>query len=169
MRRVLLDEGVTHGLRPILDSYGFPTETVQYRRWAGYRNHKWIRFANAAGFDVAVTADQDLPHQQNLSHSPQTLSPTYAKPPPPTPTPTRNTHTSRYRPRRAHTPSRHPRTRTHHDRNQTRLCAQEGLPQRKGLVKDTATVDNHDIDKEVIVAESPVDPELLPRWPTTRT
>ena len=68
MRRVLLNEGVTHDLRPILEEHGFPTETVHYHKWHGLPNRRWLTKADSAGVAVAVTADQSLPFQENLSN-----------------------------------------------------------------------------------------------------
>ena len=67
MKRVILNEGVTHALRPVLEEHGFPTETVQYRKWGGLPNHSWIAEASKAGCDVVVTTDGGIPHQQNLA------------------------------------------------------------------------------------------------------
>lgn len=66
MKRVILNEGVTHALRPVLEEHGFPTETVQYREWSGFPNHSWIPEASKAGYDVVVTTDGAIPAQQNL-------------------------------------------------------------------------------------------------------
>jgi len=66
VKRVILNEGVNHALRPVLEEHGFPTETVQYRKWRGLSNHSWIAEAGKAGYDVVVTTDQGIPDQQNL-------------------------------------------------------------------------------------------------------
>ena len=40
--------------------------TVQQEGWAGRKNGKLLSAA-AASFDVLITTDQGIPHQQNLS------------------------------------------------------------------------------------------------------
>ena len=68
MRRVILNEGVTHDPRPELEEHGFLTDTVHYHKWDGLPNRRWLTEADSAGFEVAVTADQSLPFQENLSN-----------------------------------------------------------------------------------------------------
>jgi hypothetical protein len=43
--------------------------TVQQQRWAGLSNGELLRQATEAGFDIFITADQNLECQQNLAHS----------------------------------------------------------------------------------------------------
>jgi predicted nuclease of predicted toxin-antitoxin system len=64
LRRVLLDENVDRQLVPLFDS-AFEVVTVRGRGWAGLKNGELLRVA-AAEFDVFVTMDRHLPHQQNL-------------------------------------------------------------------------------------------------------
>jgi len=62
--KILLDESVPRLLKlrlPQLD-----ISTVQEMGWAGVRNGDLLRRAEAR-FEVFVTADQNLPYQQNLS------------------------------------------------------------------------------------------------------
>lgn len=62
--RVLLDESLPHDLAPLL--VGHVVETVQGRGWAGMKNGLLLAEA-AEHFDVFLTADRNLPHQQNLA------------------------------------------------------------------------------------------------------
>ena len=62
--KILLDESVPRMLKlrlPHLD-----ISTVQEIGWAGLRNGELLRRAEER-FDIFVTADQNLRHQQNLS------------------------------------------------------------------------------------------------------
>ena len=63
MRRVLLDENLPRLLKRELA--GFEVRTVVEVGWAGIKNGKLLRLAEAE-FDVFVTADKNLPHQQPL-------------------------------------------------------------------------------------------------------
>jgi len=62
--RVLLDEALPHDLADELP--GHEVRTVSGRGWAGLENGELLRRAHAE-FDVFVTMDQNLPHQQNLA------------------------------------------------------------------------------------------------------
>lgn len=49
----------------------FPSHDVDHvklRGWGGISNGRLMALAEAAGFDVFITADQNLPFQQNLAH-----------------------------------------------------------------------------------------------------
>ena len=61
--RVLLDESLPHDLADELP--GHDVRTVSGHGWAGLANGELLRRARAE-FDVFVTMDQNLPHQQNL-------------------------------------------------------------------------------------------------------
>lgn len=63
-RRVLLDDNVDRHLRPLFAA-GLDVFTVRERGWDGLRNGALLRAA-AEEFDVFVTMDRNLPHQQNL-------------------------------------------------------------------------------------------------------
>lgn len=65
--RVLLDEQLPRQLAPYL--VGHEARTVQQQAWAGLKNGDLLKAAAAAGFQVFITADQQLPHQQNLASS----------------------------------------------------------------------------------------------------
>ncbi len=64
MRRVLLDENLPRLLNR--DLQGLAVHTVAEMGWAGVKNGELLRLA-AAEFDVFLTADRSLPHQQTLS------------------------------------------------------------------------------------------------------
>ncbi len=61
--RVLLDESVPRGLKGLLSDHD--VTTVQERGWAGIQNGELLRRA-AREFEVFVTADRGIEHQQNL-------------------------------------------------------------------------------------------------------
>jgi predicted nuclease of predicted toxin-antitoxin system len=65
--KILLDENVTHRLRPALT--GHDVFTVGYMEWKGLRNGRLLQVAAAEGFDVIVTLDAGMPDQ----HNPATL------------------------------------------------------------------------------------------------
>lgn len=65
--RVLLDEQLPRQLARELTDH--EVHTVQQRGWAGLKNGELLRNAAEAGFEVFVTADQNLEFQQNLSDS----------------------------------------------------------------------------------------------------
>jgi predicted nuclease of predicted toxin-antitoxin system len=62
--RVLLDENLPHALRYHLSNH--ETVTAAYAGLAGYQNGALLKAAVEAGFEVLVTADQTLQHEQNL-------------------------------------------------------------------------------------------------------
>lgn len=64
MRRILLDENLPRLLKRELP--GFEVRTVAEVGWAGIKNGKLLRLAEAE-FDVFVTADKSLAYQQPLA------------------------------------------------------------------------------------------------------
>jgi hypothetical protein len=62
--RVLLDECVPHVLRHHLP--GHTAATVAYMKWQGVKNGALLALMAANGFEVLLTVDQSLRHQQNL-------------------------------------------------------------------------------------------------------
>jgi hypothetical protein len=66
MRRPLLDESVPAGLSRLLSD--FDVKTVPEMGWAGISNGRLLDEAERAGFDVVVTADQNLRWQQRLAN-----------------------------------------------------------------------------------------------------
>ena len=63
--RILLDEQLPRRLARHLT--GHDARTVQQEGWSGLKNGALLRSAAANGFDVFLTADQNLPFQQNLA------------------------------------------------------------------------------------------------------
>lgn len=63
--RVLLDECLPRRLKRELA--GHDARTGPETGWASKRNGELLRVAVAAGFDVFLTVDRKLQHQQNLS------------------------------------------------------------------------------------------------------
>lgn len=66
--RILLDEQLPRQLARELRSH--QTRTVQQQGWVGLTNGELLRRAAVGGFDIFVTADQNLQFQQNLRGSP---------------------------------------------------------------------------------------------------
>ncbi len=62
---VLLDENLPHGLRLLIPEHD--ARTVAYQGWKSLSNGDLISAAEDAVFDVMITADQGIPHQQNLT------------------------------------------------------------------------------------------------------
>lgn len=63
--RVLLDENLDWRLRRGFDA-AHEVVTVKYRGWSGKKNGELLRAA-AVEFDVFVTLDSNLEHQQNVA------------------------------------------------------------------------------------------------------
>ena len=60
--KILLDEGL-----PIDFRHSFPSHEAHTAEWAGLKGRKngdLLRSAEAAGYDVLLTVDQGIPHQQ---------------------------------------------------------------------------------------------------------
>jgi hypothetical protein len=65
--RILLDECVPRPLRQELT--GHDVQTIQEMGWAGTKNGELLILMAGAGFEVLLTVDQSLRHQQNLAAS----------------------------------------------------------------------------------------------------
>jgi hypothetical protein len=65
MPRILFDENVPDGIRRHL--IGHTVETAPELGLAGLSNGDLITASEKAGFDIFVTADQNLAYQQNLT------------------------------------------------------------------------------------------------------
>jgi predicted nuclease of predicted toxin-antitoxin system len=65
--RVLLDEQLPRRLARELT--GHEVRTVQQQGWAGLKNGELLQRAADAGFEVFLTADQNLQYQQNLARA----------------------------------------------------------------------------------------------------
>ena len=63
--RILFDQGTPVPLREHLA--GHVVDTAFERGWSTLRNGDLLDRAESAGYDVLITTDQNLPHQQNLS------------------------------------------------------------------------------------------------------
>lgn len=62
--KILLDECLPRPLK--FDFTGHDVFTVTEMKWSGIRNGELLTLAISAGFEVFVTADQNLKYQQNL-------------------------------------------------------------------------------------------------------
>ena len=65
--RVLLDESVPRQLAPELR--GHDVQTVVQVGWTGIQNGELLRRSAEAGFEVLVTMDRNLEHQQNIARA----------------------------------------------------------------------------------------------------
>jgi predicted nuclease of predicted toxin-antitoxin system len=65
--RILLDEQLPRRLAR--EFVNHEVRTVQQQGWAGLKNGELLRRALNHGFEVFLTADQNLQYQQNLAHS----------------------------------------------------------------------------------------------------
>jgi predicted nuclease of predicted toxin-antitoxin system len=63
--RVLLDECLPRRLHSHL--VGHDAQTVQAMGWSGKKNGELLGLAAEAGFEVLITADQNMQYQQNLT------------------------------------------------------------------------------------------------------
>ncbi len=66
--RILLDECVTKRVRPLLA--GHDVLTVREMGWGGITNGKLLTRCCDSGFDVFLTIDKNLRHQQNTDRYP---------------------------------------------------------------------------------------------------
>ena len=67
MRRVLLDENLPNVLAPKLVEH--EVVTVEGAGWKGVKNGQLLRLASGE-FDVFLTADRSIPHQQPVAKMP---------------------------------------------------------------------------------------------------
>jgi len=63
--RILFDNGTPRGLAAVLHEH--VVEEARARGWDALRNGELLDAAEAAGFDVFVTTDRNIPYQQNLT------------------------------------------------------------------------------------------------------
>jgi hypothetical protein len=63
--RLLIDECIDQRLRFLFPDHD--CQTAGFARLAGLKNGRLLDAAEAAGFDVLITVDQNIPDQQNLS------------------------------------------------------------------------------------------------------
>jgi len=64
--KVLLDENLPHSLRGHLGEHD--VQTAVYAGFAGLKNGQLLAAAEEGGFDVLVTGDRTLQHEQNLTN-----------------------------------------------------------------------------------------------------
>ena len=64
MPRILLDEDVPAGLRHLVP--GHDVRTVPDMGWAGMANGQLLAAAEADGFDIFITGDRNIAHQQAI-------------------------------------------------------------------------------------------------------
>lgn len=64
--RVLFDNGTPRGVAAALSDH--IVEEARARGWDTLRNGELLDGAEAAGFDVFVTTDRNIRHQQHLTH-----------------------------------------------------------------------------------------------------
>ena len=62
--KLLIDECVDERMRLLFP--GHDCQTVRFANLAGLKNGRLLEAAEAAGFDVLITVDQNIPDQQNL-------------------------------------------------------------------------------------------------------
>ena len=63
--RIILDESVPQKLRLLIEG-GHTVVTTWFQGWSGLKNGALLTAAEEAGFDLFITADQELTYQQNL-------------------------------------------------------------------------------------------------------
>ena len=63
--RLLIDECVDERLRLLFPAHD--CQTARFANLAGLKNGRLLEAAEAAGFDVLITVDQNIPDQQNLA------------------------------------------------------------------------------------------------------
>ena len=64
--RILFDNGTPMGIAAALSAHA--VEEARSHGWDTLRNGELLDAAEAAGFDVFLTTDRNIRHQQNLTH-----------------------------------------------------------------------------------------------------
>lgn len=64
--KIILDESTPQKLRLLIDSR-HTVVTTWFQGWSGLKNGELLATVENAGFDLFITADQELSHQQNLA------------------------------------------------------------------------------------------------------
>ncbi len=64
--KILLDECVTRKLKPYLTE--FEVKTVVEMNWSGLKNGRLMSAAIEEKFDVLLTIDKNIKHQQNMNN-----------------------------------------------------------------------------------------------------
>ena len=63
--KIILDESVPQKLRLLIE--GHVVVTTWFQGWSGLKNGALLTAAEEAGFDLFITADQEISYQQNLT------------------------------------------------------------------------------------------------------
>ena len=63
--KILLDESVPQKLRLLIE--GQAVVTVAFQGWSGLKNGALLTAAEEAGYELFITADQEITYQQNLA------------------------------------------------------------------------------------------------------
>lgn len=69
--KILLDENLPKKLKQ--DFQGFEIYTVRDKGWQGKTNGELIKLMIAGGFDLLITFDKNLQHQQNFEKFPMAV------------------------------------------------------------------------------------------------
>jgi len=64
--KIILDESTPQKLRLLINA-NHSVVTTWFQGWSGLKNGALLKAAEAAGFDLFLTADQELSYQQNLT------------------------------------------------------------------------------------------------------
>ena len=64
--KIILDESTPQKLRLLIDSRHMVV-TTWFQGWSGLKNGALLAAAEATGFELFITADQELSYQQNLA------------------------------------------------------------------------------------------------------
>lgn len=64
--KIILDESAPQKLRLLLDNRHVVV-TTWFQGWSGLKNGALLAAAEEAGFDLFITADQEISYQQNLT------------------------------------------------------------------------------------------------------
>ena len=64
--KIILDESVPQKLRLLIEG-GHTVVTTWFQGWSGLKNGALLTAAEEAGFDLFITADQELAYQQNFT------------------------------------------------------------------------------------------------------
>ena len=64
--KIILDESAPQKLRLLIDSRHIVV-TTWYQGWSGLKNGALLAAAEEAGFDLFITADQEISYQQNMA------------------------------------------------------------------------------------------------------
>jgi hypothetical protein len=64
--KIILDESVPQKLRLLIEG-SHEVVTTWFQGWSGLKNGALLTAAEEAGFDLFITADQELSYQQNLT------------------------------------------------------------------------------------------------------